>query len=160
MKPPLVDNTFLLKKFPGKGGWTYASIPEVLQDKTAPFGWVKVCGSIENYEFKQFKLMPMGDGSLFFPVRAEIRKKIKKEAGDEVRIILYSDLSALEIPNELLVEIPEELLVCLKDEPRAHERFLGLSEGKQKEIIDWISQAKKEETKVERIASSIEKLLK
>jgi hypothetical protein len=150
--PPLVDNLYLLKKFPGKGGWTYASIPEVLQDKTAPFGWVKVCGSIDDYEFKHFKLMPMGDGTLFFPVRAEIRKKIKKEAGDEVRIILYPDLSVL--------EIPQELLVCLKDEPLAYERFLALTEGKQKEIIDWISQAKKEETKVERIASSIEKLLK
>jgi uncharacterized protein YdeI (YjbR/CyaY-like superfamily) len=96
--------------------------------------------------------MPMGDGTLFFPVRVEIRKKIKKEAGDEVHIILYQDLSAL--------ETPKELLVCLKDEPLAHERFLKLSEGKQKEIIDWISQAKKEETKVERIASSIDKLLK
>jgi hypothetical protein len=150
--PPLVNNKYLLKKFPGKGGWTYASIPEVLQDKTAPFGWVKVCGTIDDYEFKHFKLMPMGDGTLFFPVRAEIRKKIKKEAGDEVRIILYPDLSA--------IEIPQELLVCLNDEPRAYERFLTLTEGKQKEIIDWISQAKKEETKVERIASSIEKLLK
>jgi len=48
----------------------------------------------------------------------------------------------------------------LKDEPLAHKRFLALSESKQKEIIDWISQAKKEETKVERIASSLEKLLK
>ncbi len=152
MKPPLVDNLYLLKKFPGKGGWTYASIPEVLQDKTAPFGWVKVCGSIDNYEFKQLKLMPMGEGTLFFPVRAEIRKKIKKEAGDEVHIILYPDLSA--------IEIPQELLVCLKDEPLAYERFLTLTEGKQKEIIDWISQAKKEGTKVERIASSIDKLLK
>jgi hypothetical protein len=152
MNPPLVNNTYLLKKFPGKGGWTYASIPEVLQDKTAPFGWVKVRGTIDDYEFKHFKLMPMGDGTLFFPVRAEIRKKIKKEAGDEVHIILYQDLSA--------IEIPEELLICLKDEPQAHKQFLALSEGKQKEIIDWISQAKKEETKVDRIASSIEKLLK
>lgn len=149
---PLVNNKFLLKKFPGKGGWTYAYIPEVSQDKTAPFGWVKVCGTIDDYEFKHFKLMPMGDGTLFFPVRVEIRKKIKKEAGDEVHIILYQDLSA--------IEIPDELLICLKDEPLAHKRFLSLSEGKQKEIIDWISQAKKEETKVERIASSLEKLLK
>lgn len=149
---PLVDNTYILQKFPGKGGWTYASIPEVLQDKTAPFGWVKVRGSIDSYEFKQFKLMPMGDGTLFFPVRAEIRKKIQKEAGDEVRIVLYADESALEIPRELLS--------CLKDEPEAYQRFLVLKESKQKEIIDWIAQAKKEETKVERIASSINKLLR
>ena len=83
----LVNNTYLLKKFPEKGGWTYASIPKVLQDKTVPFGWVK-------------------------------------------------------------------------DEPLAHKRFLALSESKQKEIIDWISQAKKEEMKIERISSCIDKLLK
>ena len=152
MNSPLVNNTYLLQKFPEKGGWTYASIPEVLQDKSSPFGWVKVCGFIDGIEFKQFKLMPMGNGTLFFPVKAELRKKIKKEAGNEVLIILYPDLSAL--------EIPEELLICLKDEPLAYTRFLALSEGKQKEIIDWISQAKKEETKVERIASSIDKLLR
>jgi len=46
----LVNNTYLLKKFPGKGGWTYASIPEVLQDKKVPFGWVKVCGTIDLLE--------------------------------------------------------------------------------------------------------------
>ncbi len=78
--PPLVNNTYFLKKFPGKGGWTYASIPEVLQDKSSPFGWVKVCGFIDGIEFKQFKLMPMGNGTLFFPVNAELRKKIKKRS--------------------------------------------------------------------------------
>ena len=33
---PLVDKEYLLEKFPGKGGWTYAMIPEVLQDPHAP----------------------------------------------------------------------------------------------------------------------------
>ena len=152
MNSPLVNNTYLLQKFPGKGGWTYAFIPEVLQDKSAPFGWVKVCGFIDGIEFKQFKLMPIGNGTLFFHVKAELRKKIKKEAGDVVHIILYQDLSS--------IEMPEELLICLKDEPQALKLFLALSDGKQKEMIDWIAQAKKEETKVERIASCIEKLLK
>lgn len=39
---PLVNATYLLKKFPGKRGWTYAEIPEVLQNKNNLFGWVKV----------------------------------------------------------------------------------------------------------------------
>ena len=47
---PLVNNTYILKKFPRKGVWTYTSIPKVLQDKTVPFGWVKVCGTIDLLE--------------------------------------------------------------------------------------------------------------
>lgn len=44
---PLVNKKYLLEKYPGKGGWTYAVIPEVLQNKKAPFGWVKVKGTID-----------------------------------------------------------------------------------------------------------------
>ena len=44
MEVPLVDKDYLLERTPGNGGWTYAPIPEVPQDKKAPFGWVKVKG--------------------------------------------------------------------------------------------------------------------
>lgn len=76
---PLVNSEYLLQKFPGKGGWTYAAIPEILQNKNNPFGWVKIKGSIDGFKLKQYKLMPMGNGKLFLPVKSEIRKKsIKK----------------------------------------------------------------------------------
>ena len=79
MEQPLIDEKYLLEKFPGKGGWTYAKIPEILQDKSSPFGWVRVRGSIDGYEIKSYHLMPMGNGNLFLPVKAEIRKKIEKK---------------------------------------------------------------------------------
>lgn len=151
MEEPIVNNEYLLEKFPGKGGWTFAAIPEVLQDKKAPFGWVKVRGSIDDYEFKNYKLMPMGNGRLFLPLKVAIRKKLKKEAGDYVKIILYKDENPLEIPNELVL--------CLKDEPLAYEIFVKLKEGEQKAFIDWIYSAKKDETKVERIATTIKKII-
>ncbi len=88
---PLVAKTYLLEKIPGKGGWTFARIPEVLQSKNTPFGWVKVKGSIDGVSFKKYHLMPMGNGHLFLPVKAEIRKKIKKQEGDYVDIVLYPD---------------------------------------------------------------------
>ena len=148
----LVDREYLLEKFPCKGGWTYTLIPEVLPDKHSPFGWVKVKGNIDGYEFKNYRLQPMGDGHLFFAVKAEIRKAIKKEAGDVVRIILYRDNTPL--------EIPEELIACLKDEPNAYENFQQLTESKQKEFIDWIYSAKTDETKVKRIVATIDKVVK
>ncbi|MEY3398621.1 MAG: hypothetical protein RL220_1215, partial [Bacteroidota bacterium] len=78
----LVDKAYRLEKFPGKGGWTYARIPEILQDKHSPFGWVRVKGSIDDVEFSSYHLMPMGNGQLFLPVKADIRKKIGKKEGD------------------------------------------------------------------------------
>ncbi len=148
--PPLISQRFLLEKYPGKGGWTYARIPEIPPDKHAPFGWVRVRGSIDGFEIKNYHLMPMGDGMLFLPVRAEIRKKIRKEAGDWVHIILY--------PDNDPVDIPEELLLCLSEEPGAKDKFLQLTSGKQKEYIDWIFAAKREETRVRRIVQLLENL--
>ena len=92
---PLVDKKYLLEKFPGKGGWVYAIIPEIKPDKKSPFGWVKVKGSIDGFEINKYRLIPtgkeQGKGQLFLSVKSEIRKKIKKQEGDYVHIILYSD---------------------------------------------------------------------
>lgn len=147
---PLVNKKYLLEKYPGKGGWTYAAIPEILQDKNAPFGWVKVKGSIDDYKIKSYKLMPMGNGKLFLPVKVEIRKKIGKQAGDWIHLILFADNDPL--------QIPKELLICLKEDPIAYKVFLSYTEGQQKEFIDWIESAKTDKTKVNRIATTLNKL--
>jgi hypothetical protein len=44
------NKRYLLEKYQRKGGWTYAAIPEVLQDKNSPFGWGKVNGRIDDLE--------------------------------------------------------------------------------------------------------------
>ncbi|WP_423129795.1 YdeI/OmpD-associated family protein [Gaoshiqia sp. Z1-71] len=150
MEKPLVNNKYILEKFPGKGGWTYAAIPEIRPDKKAPFGWIKVKGQIDGFAIKSYHLMPMGNGQLFLPVKAEIRKKIGKKEGDRVHVVLYRDTTP--------VEIPEELLTCLRDEPEAYEAFLSCTDGEKKAVVDWIYSAKQEGTKVERIAKTINKL--
>ncbi|MFN9340424.1 MAG: DUF1905 domain-containing protein, partial [Candidatus Kapaibacterium sp.] len=60
MSVPLVNNEYVLQKFPGKGGWTYAEIHEIVQDKSKPFGWVTVRAYIDDIEIRHCKLMPMG----------------------------------------------------------------------------------------------------
>lgn len=148
-----IDSYYLLQKFPGKGGWTYAEIPEILQDKTNPFGWVKVKGSIDGYVLSQYKLMPMGNGKLFLPVKAAIRKKIMKEAGDMVHVVLEEE--------DRLLQTPKEIKLCLEQEPsNVLKKFEALSEGQRKTYLDWIYEAKTEETKVNRIASMIDDLSK
>ncbi len=151
MDKALVNRTFELKKFPGKGGWTYAEIPEITQDSSNPFGWVTVKGSIDDYHFKQFKLMPMGNGQLFFSVNAKIRKMIKKKAGDTVVICLYPDYSS--------IEIPEEIKEVLKHESEETSVFFdSMKDSEKKAYLDWIYKAKSEDTIVQRIVKMISKL--
>jgi hypothetical protein len=148
---PIVNKKYLLEKFHGKGGWTFARIPEIPSDKNKPFGWVKVKGSIDGYEIRKCHLMPMGNGKLFLPVKAEIRKTIKKKEGDYVQVILYPD-------NELL-KVPEEMLLCLSDEPTALKFFQSLSESEQNYYIQWVYSAKKDETKIDRLAKTVNRLM-
>lgn len=152
-KDILIEGNFLLQKFPGKGGWTYAALPGIRQEKENPFGWVKVKGSIDHYELNQYKLMPMGRGKLFLPVKAALRKEIKKESGDYVKVVLYRDYTSLEIP----VEIEE----CFRQEdPDLRKVFMQFSEGERKRYLDWIYVARKEETKAQRILKMMDKLSK
>lgn len=148
---PLVNKKYLLEKFDGKGGWTYVRLPEIRKDKKTQSRGIKVKGTIDGFEISKYHLMPLGQMKLFLPVRAEIRKKIKKEAGDSVHIILYED-------NDLLL-VPDEIMVCLHDEPAALKFFESLSESEKKYYIQWIEAAKREETKVNRLAKMIDRML-
>lgn len=152
LEKPIVNNKFLLEKYPGKGGWTFARINGITKTAKSPFGWKKVRGTIDSYEIRKYHLMPMGDGNFFLPVKAEIRKAIHKTEGDRVHIVLYPD-------NEPL-EVPEELLQCLQDEPSALHFFNSLSESEKKFYIQWIYSAKQEQTKINRMAKSINRLAK
>ncbi len=152
MEKPIIENEYLLQKFQGKGGWTYVHIPEILHPKKRSSGWLKVKGKIDSFEISNFSLAPMGNGKFFLPVKAEIRKRINKQAGDYVKIILFEDHSVF--------TIPEELLDCLKIDELAYEKFINLKQRYQKEFVNWIYAAKKEETKASRIISTIEKVIK
>lgn len=147
---PLVNKKYQLERFQAKGGWTYARIPDLKTGKKNPFGTIRVRGSIDGVEFSAAHLMPMGKGRLFLPVKAAIRKQIKKEEGDWVQIILYED--------DLPTEVPDELLLCLRDEPLAHKAFMVLSNGEKKAMIEWIYNAKNESTKTSRMAKMINQL--
>lgn len=98
MEKLLTDKDYVLFKTEGKGGWTFAEIAEIPMPKTS-FGMLRVKGRIDDYEFSNVHLMPIGNGRIGLAIKSEIRKKIKKQAGDSVHIVLYEDNTPTEIPE-------------------------------------------------------------
>jgi hypothetical protein len=73
-----------------KGGWTYLIWPESVTffETRKP---VKVKGTIDGHEF-QATFLPWGDGTHMLPIKAATLKAIKKEAGEEVEVVLQERL--------------------------------------------------------------------
>ena len=155
MKPdrkPDVQKTKLLKKFPGKGGWTYLEITEIAPDTNAPFGWVYVSGTIDKVRLPITRLQSMGNGVLFLSVNAALRKKLQKEAGDTVGLLLYKVSDTEESRNELIQ--------CLKEAPDAYQNFLKLSPFTQNAYVHLVHGSNGLEEKSKKIVAIIKKLEK
>jgi hypothetical protein len=88
-------------------------------------------------------------GRYFFPMRREIREQAGVEANGRVRLTVEPDVS----PR--VIEAPSDLQKALRSEPRAHTRWKAWSYTHRKEVVDWVTSAKRPETRERRVAKAI-----
>lgn len=146
-----------IQKFQKQGektGWTYISIPQKVAEQINP-GVKKsyrVKGRLDAYVFDGISLLPMGDGDFIIPLKADIRKKLGKRAGETI-------MAELELQQKAY-EIDADFLACLEDEPAALRFFEKLPNGHRNYFSKWIESAKTEPTRAKRIAMAVNALAK
>lgn len=131
----------------------YFVVPFDVQKEFGSRAQVRVKGAIDGCPYRS-SIAPMGGGKHYMVVKKEIRDAIGKKSGDLVYVEMEPDT------EQRLVFIPEDLLAAMREVPGLKEKFETMSYSHQKEYIDYILEAKKQETRDKRIDKTIDILLK
>jgi hypothetical protein len=142
----------LIEKFGAKGektGWTYVLIPQEIAGKLKP-GMrqsFRVKGKLDDVPVEHLALIPMGEGDFILPLKTDMRRKLRKQKGAMLHLMIEADDRPL--------PMSEDFLACLEDEPNALAFFKTLPGSHQRYYSKWIEEAKTEATKAKRIAQAI-----
>ena len=132
------------------GGGAFVEVPfdvEMVFGSKRP----RVRAVIEGVSYRGI-LARMGTQRHLLVILKEIREKVGKTFGDEVKITVELD------EEPLVIAVPDDLRKEFKAEKEAKAFFDNLSYTHQREYVMWINQAKREETRQRRILKAIELL--
>lgn len=134
------------------GGGAFVEIPF---DVEKAFGSKrpKVKAMIENVPYRGILTRMGGDHHILIILKG-IREQIGKTFGDEIKVTVEPDT------QPRVIEVPVELKNALNTEKEAKAFFDKLSYTHQREYVMWIDEAKREETRHNRIAKTVEMLKK
>jgi hypothetical protein len=116
----------------------------------------------------------VGGGKKTFPVRVTVNestlslrlarmggenmiglsKAARAQAGVEIGSSYAVEIALDEA--ERVVEVPADLSAALAEDPAAHDAFAAMSYTHRKEYVRWVEEAKKDETRAQRIATTVE----
>ena len=145
-------HTFTAAIINAGGGGAFVEVPF---DAEKAFGAKKpkVKASFDGVPYRGI-LARMGTDYHILIILKSIREQIGKSFGDKVKV-------AVELDTEpRVIEIPKDLMKELKKHKEAKAFFDKLSYTHKREYVMWINEAKKEETRQNRIVKTIEMLKK
>jgi Bacteriocin-protection, YdeI or OmpD-Associated/Domain of unknown function (DUF1905) len=127
-------------------------VVEVPLDVPAAFGRQRapVKGTVNGTPFRT--TIAVYGGRYYIGFNKRLRGAAGISLGEEVEIELERD----EDPRE--VEVPADLTEALRSVPEAEKAFGRLSYTHRKEYVEWITEAKKQETRERRVLKTVERL--
>jgi hypothetical protein len=128
---------------------TYFEVP---LDVRAVFGRARppVRVTIAGHTYRS-TIAPYG-GSYMLPLNRANRAAAGVAAGDTVTVELELD------DEPRTVDVPDELRVALAGDEEAAAAFDRLSYTHRREYVEWITEAKREETRARRLANTLDRL--
>lgn len=139
----------IIKKIPDKDA-TFVEIPF---DVEKEFGAkrVKVKAKFDGVDYRG-SIVSMGQGCYMIGITKAIRNQIGKEAGDNIFVEVEKDEEVREI------QLPEDFKNELEKNEEALKFYNTLSYSAKRKYYQWITSAKKEETRQKRINEAVLKL--
>lgn len=149
----LLNTRVTLVKSNGKGGWTYAPVGLLPEAPKTHFGVLKVCGRIDAVLVENCTLFPMGQGRRLLAVNAALRKKLGKQAGDEVQLQLFLAPDNVDLGISLA-----DFTDCLAESPAALRAFRALPTAARQQWLRWVGDAASEPQQVARVEAALARL--
>ena len=138
------------EKMGEKTGWTFVFIPVEIanQIKASCKKSYRIKGKLDNVAIRGVALTPMGEGNFIIPLKASLRKELKKAEGALLRLELEED-------TEFKIEMPADLELCLLEEKHCMENFMKLPKSHQNYYINWLNTAKTDQTRTKRLTQIV-----
>jgi hypothetical protein len=93
-------------------------------------------------------VMPLGDGIFGLGLTKAVRAEVGVGMGDLVHVVVERD------DEERTVEVPDDLVIALRA-AGLEDRFAGLAFTHRREYVNWITDAKRDTTRAQRVAKTI-----
>ena len=143
-----------VNKLPHLLGMHYLEVPQDVVQQLGGKYSVRLLCTINNCLTFQGGLVALGNGSGYISVNNKRLKQLGLKAGTEVWVKLEKDES------KYGMEMPEELEELLAQDAAGKKRFDGLTPGRQRYIIHYVSGIKSTQLRIDRAILLIENLKK
>jgi hypothetical protein len=131
----------------------YIEIPFDVEKEFGRKGQIKVRAQFDGYQY-QGSIVKMGHPCHVLGLTQKVRKSIGKNPGDTVHVVVTEDV------EPRTVTVPADFAQRLLAYPKAAHFYESLSFTHKREYAEWITSARKVETRNKRIEKALELLEK
>ncbi|RZU48478.1 uncharacterized protein DUF1905 [Krasilnikovia cinnamomea] len=135
----------------GRGGGAFVMLPEHVRSALGGGSRMRVTGTLNGVEFAS-STMGMGGGKVCLGLHKATREAAGVAIGDVVEVTVERD------DRPRVLTVPDDLATALAGDEAAAAAFERLSFSHRREYVEWITEAKRAETRARRVAQTLERL--